>query len=308
MTMLNSPQGGMHPDDKRNLLIFFALCLGAFLLYDVFVHQPKMKALEEAQRVRAEAIASGELVEETPAVPLSREDALDTNVARIKIENPDLSGSLSARGGRIDDLALKQYFKTVDKKDPVTLLSPARTEHPLFIDFGWLASGGADIRLPSADTNWRASATTLSKDSPVTLRWSNGAGLTFTREYSLDEHYMFTVKQSVTNTGRAPVALHPYASLTRQGLPEDFKPIAVLHEGPIGYFDGSLEEVKYKDLNKKPKQEFPAQTGWAGFSDKYWFTGLVPAKGEGQTFRIKKSGNDEKPVYQINATGDALIW
>ena len=36
----------MHPDDKRNLILFFAGCIALFLVYDIFIGQPHQEALK----------------------------------------------------------------------------------------------------------------------------------------------------------------------------------------------------------------------------------------------------------------------
>ena len=51
---------------------------------------------------------------------------------RIKIETPKVTGSISLKGARIDDLALTQYRITVDPKSPaIVLFSPSGTANAL---------------------------------------------------------------------------------------------------------------------------------------------------------------------------------
>jgi len=291
----------MHPDDKRNLIIFFAICLAAFFAYDIFIHKPKMKALEAHRATVAAQPAEAPVNAAAETQAQSVEDGLQAG-ARIAIDNPDLSGSLSLRGGRIDDLSLRQYFETVERETPVRLMEPASGGHPLYADFGWLGENG--VATPNAQTQWRArDGGPLSKDKPVTLTWSNGQGLNFERTYSMDEHYMFTVEQRVTNTSGRAVVLHPYASLTRQGLPADFVKNAIMHEGPIGFFDGELKETSYGDLDDEPRHDFGAGKGWAGFTDKYWFSGIIPAGDAQKTFRFIRAEKDGKGIYQVDMTG-----
>ncbi|NBX66660.1 MAG: membrane protein insertase YidC [Proteobacteria bacterium] len=307
-TPLHGPNNGqMHPDDKRNLIIFLIACVLAFFAYDRFIHQPQMKALN-AQRIAAEAAKAQAPLNAATAGPVTREEALQ-GATRITVDNADLHGSIALSGGRIDDLALKQYFETVERKAPVMLLSPARTDKPYYVDFGWLAAPGVDAAVPGTDTAWRikeGSATTLTKDTPVTIVWNSGRGLTYERSYTMDGEYMVTVAQSVTNKGAQPVTLHPYASLTRMGLPADYMKNAVMHEGPIGHFDGELQEVSYPKLDKEPRHDFTGSKAWAGFTDKYWFTGLIGADTDQKTYRFVRAGTKEAPIYQIDMTGAAM--
>ena len=301
----NTPNGKMHPDDKRNMIVFLAMCGLMLLAYEYFVAGPAKEAAK-AQMAQRQTITAAAPQED--ARPLTRDEAL-ARAPRVKIDNPDLQGSLSLAGGRIDDLRLKNYFTDLSNSTPVTLMTPARAPHALYADFGWLPAPGQAVALPGADTVWRVqdNLATLSKDSPVTVTWNNGQGLTFSRTYALDEHYMFTVTDSVINNTRQPVTLYPYALLSRQGLPEDFKPIAVLHEGPIGYIGDDLHEVTYKDLDKEPRQQFTGG-GWAGFTDKYWFSGIInrtPGSGHDQPgFRfLGANAQSGMPTYQVDLTG-----
>ncbi len=53
----------------------------------------------------------------------------------------------------------------------------------------------------------------------MTLKYDNGEGLTFRRTIAIDDRYLFTVKDDVTNVGNAPVTLYPFALISRHGTP-----------------------------------------------------------------------------------------
>src|SRR6516162_2626519 len=96
--------------------------------------------------------------------------------------------------------------------------SPAGTENPYLAEFGWVA-GSPDVKLPGPQTRWESSDGPLTPTSPVTLTWDNGQGLVFSRKISVDNNYMFTVADSVRNTGTTPVKLSPYGLVSRTGTP-----------------------------------------------------------------------------------------
>src|SRR5438552_2725298 len=157
---------------------------------------------------------------------------------RIKINTPRLHGSVALTGGRLDDLTLATYHDTVDPKSPeVVLLWPNGTKEPYFAEFGWVA-GSAGAKVPGPETRWTVSGGPLTPTSPVTLSWDNGAGLLFTRTISLDENYMFTVRDTVKNGGTAPVSLSPYSLISRTGTPV-VSGYYILHEGLVGYLAGT---------------------------------------------------------------------
>src|SRR5262249_11137271 len=122
----------------------------------------------------------------------------------------------------------------------------------------------------------------LSPDKPLTLTWDNGQGLRFTRVFSLDANYMFTVAQRVENYGAAPVALASYGQIQRLGTPHTGIS-TILHEGPIGAFGHTpqsdkylLFETKYSKIREKKLEDHDSVGGWLGITDKYWLVAAVP--------------------------------
>jgi len=145
-----------------------------------------------------------------PAQVVSRTEALDRS-PRVTFETPELIGSIALKGGRIDDVRLAKYRVTVDpKSDPVPVLSPVGSEHPYYAEFGW-SPADPSIKVPGPDTLWTADRTTVAPDKPVRLTWDNGQGLIFALDVSLDEFFMFNVKQSVENKTDKPVTVYPGA-------------------------------------------------------------------------------------------------
>jgi YidC/Oxa1 family membrane protein insertase len=92
---------------------------------------------------------------------------------------------------------------------------------------------------------------------------------------SVDENYMFTLRDAVKNGGSAPVKLSSYGLISRTGTPV-VGGYFILHEGLIGYLAGSLREVGYSSVDPAKPNEFTSTGGWLGFTDKYWLTALVP--------------------------------
>ena len=206
--------------------------------------------------------------------PETREQAIAAQ-PRVRINTPRLHGSVALAGGRIDDLTLATYHETVDPKSPeVVLLWPKGTKDPYFAEFGWVP-GTPGAKVPGPDTQWTASGGPLAPNSPMTLTWDNGAGLVFTRTISVDENYMFTVRDAVKNSGSTPVSLLPYALISRTGTPQ-VGGYYILHEGLIGELGGSLREVKYSSLEPGKPTDYNSTGGWLGFTDKYWLTALIP--------------------------------
>ncbi|GGD24731.1 membrane protein insertase YidC [Sinisalibacter lacisalsi] len=214
---------------------------------------------------------------------------------RIEIDTPDLEGSISLLGGRIDDLRLKGYRETIDDDaDIVTLLTPAGQDDAYYALYGWAPGGALELGdVPGATTAWEIeNGERLTPSTPVTLSWTNARNMTFRRTIAVDENYMFTVTQSVENGSGAAQRLAPYGVIARHGMPDDLKGFFILHEGVVRQTDQELSEVSYKDVTKfelDPREGAAAETmqvtenGWIGFTDHYWMTVLAPEPGQAFT-------------------------
>jgi YidC/Oxa1 family membrane protein insertase len=235
-----------------------------------------------------------------PATALTREQALALS-PRVPIDTPSLAGSIALKGGRIDDLVLKKYRETVDPGSPnVVLLSPAGGPHPYYVEHGFVG-GDKDQGVPTADTQWTATSNgPLTPQSPVTLTYNNGRGLTFTRTIGVDENYMFTIDDKVANTGGEAATVYPYGLVSRHERP-DTKGYYILHEGLIGVLDANgLEEITYKKALDNPPQVFKSASGWLGITDKYWAAVVVPEQGKEFEARFAGTANDGRERFQAD--------
>lgn len=282
--------------DTKNLYAAIALCLAILLGWQFFILGPR----EEAERKRLAEIKKQQELSAPQAAPgspgapgvpgavrpatsgLPREQALAVSGQRIVFDTPSIDGSIAVRGARIDDLKLKAYRETIDKNSPeITLLTPKAANLSYYAEFGWTAAPGTAVPLPGPDTQWQlTSSNKLGPGSPVTLTWDNGQGLRFTRIIAVDEHYMFTIADSVENSGAAAATIFPYAVIQRHGLPKDHVANWILHEGGIGMLNGTLSRETYADLEDAREVKASSPGGWLGITDKYWLTALIPPQSE----------------------------
>ncbi|WP_312127015.1 membrane protein insertase YidC [Brevundimonas sp.] len=280
----------MQNENSRNTLIFFVCAALIMGIYYFTVMRPQAEAQRQARIAAAELSQDADDASNTalrPEVEVFAQDrstALGDAAGRVAIETGTLKGSLSLLGARIDDLFLTDYREELGSEDPVELFRPQGMEHAYFAQFGWR---GANIPggVPGPNTVWTlAKGQTLTPTTPVELTWDNGAGLSFTREISIDDQYLFTVKDTVANLGTTAVTIAPYGRVERQGVPADLGKQMILHEGAIGTFGSgnsySTEQIKYKDWAKKARVEKESTGGWMGITDKYWLAALIPSQDE----------------------------
>ena len=143
-----------------------------------------------------------------------------------------------------------------------------------YIEQGWVPANGAVVAVPDNASVWTVDGanTSLTEATPVTLKFDNGAGLIFTRTFAVDAHYLFTITQSVQNTGTADVSLFPYARVVRHDTPK-VQNFFIQHEGPTGVLaSNNLVAKKYSDMQKDQMIDLQNTSGWLGFTDKYWAT------------------------------------
>ena len=294
-------------EQQRNIIIAIALSIAIMVGFQYFFPPtpPKPPApAETAQPAPGQAPAPTQPNAGAAPMAKPREEVIAANKSeRVKIETPKLAGTINLMGARLDDLTLKDYKETADPKSPnIELLSPDGSEHPYFAEFGWVAAPGASTKLPDKNTRWTASAEVLTPHQPVDLTWDNGQGLRFIRHYAIDDNYLFTVTQTVENTGDQPVTLFPYGLVSRTGNPVTSSTY-ILHEGPIGVFNGRLDDgVKYADLKPDQPRNFNTQGGWLGFTDKYWLVSLVPDQAEMLKARFIRFDRDKAEIYQADYT------
>lgn len=288
----------MKNEDAKGFYIAILLSILVIFITNQFFGKSKT-VVENAPQIVAETMEKKEADLADKNIVLSLDEVLSQN-PQVKIDTAVLSGSLRVAGGRIDNLLLKKYQQTMEPNSPdVELFAPAKTKNPYYAEFGWLA-GNNNIKVPNANTIWNVKGSKLTADTPIVLEWNNGEGLKFITKISVDGDYIFSINQSVENNSNQEVALYPYGMIAR--VNESSKMATVVHEGLIGVVDGSLKEVKYKDL-EDTKEEFETQNGWFGFSDRYWFSAIVLDAQQNSKVKFQRSGES---LYQADYIGSVV--
>jgi YidC/Oxa1 family membrane protein insertase len=299
----------MHPEDLRNMFIFFIIAAVLYMAMDAFVFKPQAEALKRAQTQAQSAAVASDIAGVADKTQTRDRQEVVAQGSRIKFGNAYVTGSISLKGAVIDDLSLKDYYTTLEKTQNVTVLTPKGADHPRGVEYGWV-SADKNVRVPDANTVWQTTGNAeLAPGRPVTLTWDNGGGIRFENIISLDENYLFTVTQKFINDTGRDVTLYPYGLVSQTGLPSDYQGLWVSHEGPIGYIGGELVEHKYASFRKTPSHSLQAYTGWTGITDKYWLTALLPPQDAQATYRFNRTGappakkQPDAGRYQADFTG-----
>ena len=319
-------------NNNRNLFLTIALSVLILTLWQIFYVNPQIEAERQTQlqeqaqiEAQAEADAASGLPAASPgtgsadipqatvsgAAPTAESGAAapdrETAVAaaeRIAIDTPTLTGSINLSGARFDDLSLKLYHVEVDPSSPIVpLLSPVGAQDAYFAEFGYTGIEGA----PGPDAQWQVDGNAvLTPETPVRLTFTAENGIGFAREIAVDDEYMFTITDEISNGAEGAVALQSYGRTTRYTKPAA-PPIFILHEGMIGVTgEEGLTELTFNEI-EGDGQEVPGKSndGWLGITDKYWATALIPE--QGMTFQPRYSFfTDGASRYQADFLIDPL--
>jgi YidC/Oxa1 family membrane protein insertase len=294
-------------NDNRNMLLAIVLSalvlIGWSLLSDKFFPTagPQTQQVEDG-KVKPVPQPQADPAADSPKAIRDRAVVL-AETPRVRIETPSLQGSINLKGARFDDLVLVRETETIAKDSPpVRLLSPAGAKDSYFAQFSWTGQG---VAAPDGNSVWTASAAVLAPGKPVTLSWTNPTRQRFEQTISVDDGYLFTVKQRVVNSGNGAVALRTYGLASRATMSGDVDGWT-MHVGPMSVLDGTADyEINYSTLDEnRAGVTRGARSGWLGFTDKYWLTALAPANGSNFDASLKRSPSG---AYQADYLGSPFV-
>ena len=256
--------------DNKNVFVAIALSMSVLLFWAAFFESPKPI---EKNNIQTEDQKSNEN-NITPNIDtvlnvkiISREESIQKS-KRVKIENDNIIGSISLKGGLIDDISFKNHKQNLENKKSIEFLNPAETKDGFYAETGWTSIKNK-IKVPNKESVWKIVGNdTLTENQPITLEWNNGNGIIFKKIIELDEKFLFKISQQVQNNTSKTIDLYPFSQLTRNKIPDDIQNFYISHEGFIGVFDEELKEDDYDDIEEK-KIVRDANEGWLGITDKF---------------------------------------
>ena len=300
--------------EQKNLFLAIGLSIAIIVIFQLlFPQQPQVNNNNQAQV--NEEIQPVTSIDDNNKVLIqkvrSKGEIINDN-ERVLINTSSLSGSINLKGGILDDLILLKYNESLnDNSKKISLFSPDGTANPYYFELGWKQLSNEDnpIDLPTLQTEWTASGSTLTEKNPITLSWMNDENINFKIIFEIDKNYLFNITQIIENNSSKSLKVFPYRLIKRINLPETIN-FFILHEGLISQLDGKLLEKKYDDLlddcssaasGKKLFCDQKSTGGWLGFTDKYWMATLIPdqEKTINANFRHGNNGRDNFRVGYV---------
>ncbi len=271
--------------DTKNVIAAISLSAAVIILWSLFFgpspEDIKQKKINQ-ENIKKEQVQKSydapSLDQNENFSKISRKEALGEN-ERIKFENNNIVGSISLLGATIDDLTFKNYQTKLNSNEKVTLLNPRKVEEGYLIETGFVTNN-KNIDVPNASTVWKVVGNNkLTTSSPLKLVWINSQGITFEKNISLDDQFLFTVKEKVINSSDKTYNFYSYGQIIRNKIPK-ISNFYILHEGLLATLDGELIEEDYDDIQEK-KFSRNASKGWFGIGDKYWISSIIPPENKG---------------------------
>ena len=279
--------------ETRNIIAAISLSAAVILLYTLFFAPPPVTQESIAEKNKTEQSSDAPSLDQKENITeISREQALSES-ERIQFENQSIIGSISLKGAAIDDLTFKEYNVVLNSNEKVNLLAPRNSKEGYLIESGFITTD-KNVEIPNSNSIWSVSGNSkLTAQSPIKLTWANDQGITFEKEISIDDKFLFTVKQRVINSTNNKYDFYSYGQIIRNEAPE-ITNFYILHEGLVATLDDELIEEDYDDI-EETKFSRTAQKGWLGIGDKYWITSLIPPKG-----KEFKTTFDYKNKFRVN--------
>ena len=264
--------------DTKNVVAAISLSAAVIVLYSFFfAPEPVQRAENLSEKDKIEKNSDAPSLDQAETfIKISRDEAINQE-DRVAFENDNIIGSISLKGAIIDDLTFRQYNTELESNENVVLLNPRNIEDGYFIESGFVTSD-KNIDIPNSNSVWTLKGNNkLTEQTPIKLSWTNNQGITFEKDISLDNKFLFTVKQRVINSTDKKFDFYSYGQIIRNKIPEGLSNFYILHEGMVAALDGELIEEDYDDIEEQ-KFSKNADKGWFGIGDKYWISSIIPPR------------------------------
>ncbi len=287
-------------DNQKNLLLAVLFSLLVLIGYDFFFN-PKTQIKKEENFVK-NSIENKETDGDIPALEAKEILIKNNKEKRLNFESDRLKGTINLYGATLDDLLLKDYFKTIKKEENIQILNKESSNNPYFLRLGW-ASTDKGIKLPNKNSLWKADKKNYVNEE-INLFWENGEGLTFKRRIKIDKNFMILVEDEIINKSGKNIEITNFSYLRRKNYRPENK-FFILHEGPLGVFNDTLKEVSYEEIEEENEIVEITKNGWIGYTDHYWQVTIFPENDQPFKARFKNLKNDPNSI-QIDFINDSI--
>ena len=296
--------------DQRNFILFIIISVVFMFAYQTFVLGPDAERRQEAAQQAQVEREQGEEIAPTVELAATVDEALARD-ERISFDGPGVDGSIRLTGAVIDDLSLKNYHDSVKRENEIRLFRPEGVANSYYSGWFWIDENSAP--LVTLRDDWTlVSGTKMTPSTPLALRFEK-AGVRIDRQISLDDNFMFTFTDTLTNLGSETLRVRPVGSVRRHGDSKEFleattpganKDRGLVFLGLMGAMNGTLVKSAYKKLQDNAKiAETSDEGGWIGFTDKYWLGALVPDQAQEFSATFNRIPRPTDQILEVRTVG-----
>jgi YidC/Oxa1 family membrane protein insertase len=285
--------------DNQRLILFLVFSFSLIMLWEAWQKhgQPQPATVAAPTQQSAAAPGTGAVPAASPAVgnlpvpPASQAEA--AKAPRLTVATDLLLAEVSAQGGDIVRLELKQHRATEDKSKNFVLFE---SKHAYAAQSGLIGAG-----LPNHKTLWQLPAGEFAlKDGQSELRVrleapaEGGVGVAKTFVFRRGS-YLVEVEYEIVNGGAEALGPQAYFHLTRDGQPPDGANMMMsTFTGPAFYTDAEkFQKLSFEDI-AKGKAKVPAKgtNGWAAMVQHYFVAAWLPEGGTEREFYAEEVGKN----------------
>ena len=289
--------------DQRRLILFLIFSFSLVMLWEGWIKHNQPPAAQQQAAAGGAAPADGAVptptLSATPGQPVvpGEQAAQAATVPRAVVETDLLRAEVSAQGGDIVRLELKQHKASGEAGGNFVLLDDGTTRHQYAAQSGLIGEG-----LPNHKTLFELPGGELrlkDGENGVELRLQapeqNGVQVTKVMRFARGS-YLIDVAYEIRNGSGQALAPHAYFQLTRDGNPaEQVEAFGVTtFTGPAFYTDANkFQKVQFADITEGDAK-FPktAADGWVAMVQHYFVGAWLPKEGEQREYFARALGNN----------------
>ncbi len=287
--------------DQRRLILFLVFSFSLVMLWEGWMKQNQPVPAPVAQQAAGTGMPTDGSVP-TPSASLAPGQVVVpggppvTAAARVTVETDLLRADVSAQGGDLVRLELKEHKQKEDHSKPFLLFDDG-SAHKYFAQGGLIGPG-----LPTHKTLFtlpEGDFTLKDGQDSVVLRLEapeqNGVRVTKVLTFNRGT-YLVDVAYEITNGSGEAIAPHAYFQLTRDATPaekpEGFGGVQTFI-GPAFYTDaGKFQKVDFGDIDDgDAKFVKTASDGWVAMVQHYFVSAWLPEAGVKREFFARAVGS-----------------
>jgi len=289
--------------EQMRLLLAIVLSFLVFVVWQWLVVEPEMAKQVQDQGSQVESPSSPGGTEDTaassttapavtPVTPLPIQTPPPANEARkartIVVETPLYTLTLNEKGAVLDDFILKRYRETVDSDGPLKHMIDEKARQ-INMDTGWMGNGIAGMENAVYTLGTSEDRLVLSEaKQTLDFQWISSEGVRVLKQFVFSpDSYLIELNVTIANRSTTGIVGQPAVKIGQViGDPDS----RITFEGPMALMDGTLEEIKVKDIADKP--DISGSFRWIGITDRYFMTTLIPEETASATMKMEKVGDD----------------